>query len=110
MVSRRFEGAFITDLSDLSTLILTADIATELGIDESVAKAAVAASVGRLTANAADKGKAPSLDKALGKRTGEAPRQLAEIDEAVCWPAVASRVRALRRRVLRRAGAVCSGA
>lgn len=73
------------DLSGLMKLIPIGDIAEKLGIDESVAEAAVAvavpAIVGGLAANAQDEGGAKSLEKALGKHKGTTPKKLAEIDE-----------------------------
>jgi len=74
------------DLSGLMSLIPIDDIAKKLGIDESVAEAAVAvavpAIVGGLAANAKDEGGAKSLEKALGKHKGKTPKKLAEVDEA----------------------------
>lgn len=74
------------DLSGLMKMIPIGDIAEKLGIDESVAEAAVAvavpAIVGGMAANAKDEGGAASLQKALGHHKGKAPRKLAEIDEA----------------------------
>ncbi len=74
------------DLSGLINLIPIGDIAKKLGIDESVAKAAIAvavpAIVGGLAANAKDDGGAKSLEKALGKHAGKTPSTLADIDEA----------------------------
>lgn len=74
------------DLSGLINLIPIGDIAEKLGVDESVARAAVAvavpAIVGGLAANAKDESGAQSLEKALGKHKGKNPRKLADIDEA----------------------------
>lgn len=74
------------DLSGLINLIPIGDIAKKLGIDEDIAKAAVAvavpAIVGGLAANAKDKGGAKSLEKALGKHAGRSPKKLDDIDEA----------------------------
>ena len=74
------------NLSGLMNLIPIGEIAKKLGIDESVAEAAVAvavpAIVGGLAANAKEEGGAKSLEKALGKHKGNAPKKLAEVDEA----------------------------
>lgn len=74
------------DLSGLIELIPVGDIAEKLGIDRSIAEAAVAvavpAIVGGLAANAKDEGGAKSIEKALGKHKGKAPRRLADVDEA----------------------------
>ncbi len=74
------------DLSGLMNLIPIGDIAKKLGIDESIAEAAVAvavpAIVGGLAANAKDEGGAQSLEKALGKHKGKTPKKLADVDEA----------------------------
>lgn len=74
------------DLSGLINLIPIGDIAEKLGVDESIARAAVAvavpAIVGGLAANAKDESGAQSLEKALGKHKGKNPRKLADIDEA----------------------------
>ncbi len=74
------------DLSGLIQLIPVGDIADKLGIDRSIAEAAVAvavpAIVGGLAANAKDAGGAKSIEKALGKHKGRAPRRLADVDEA----------------------------
>ena len=76
----------MNDLSGLMNLIPIGEIAKKLGIDESVAEAAVAvavpAIVGGLAANAKEEGGAKSLEKALGKHQGKAPKKLAEVDEA----------------------------
>lgn len=74
------------NLSGLINLIPIGDIAEKLGVDESIARAAVAvavpAIVGGLAANAKDENGAQSLEKALGKHKGKNPRKLADIDEA----------------------------
>lgn len=74
------------DLSGLIQLIPVGDIADKLGIDRSIAEAAVAvavpAIVGGLAANAKDEGGAKSIEKALGKHKGKTPRSLADVDEA----------------------------
>lgn len=76
----------MNDLSGLMNLIPIDDIAKKLGIDESVAQAAIAvavpAIVGGLAANAKDEGGAKSLEKALGKHKGKTPRRLSDIDES----------------------------
>jgi hypothetical protein len=73
------------DLSGLINLIPIGDIAKKIGVDESVARAAVAvavpAIVGGLAANAKDDKGAQSLEKALGHHKGRAPKKLDEIDE-----------------------------
>ncbi|MDO9590487.1 MAG: DUF937 domain-containing protein [Microcella sp.] len=75
----------MNDLSGLINLIPIGDIAKKLGVDESVARAAVAvavpAIVGGLAANAKDDKGAQSLEKALGHHKGRAPKKLEEIDE-----------------------------
>ncbi len=74
------------DLSGLMKMIPIGDIAEKLGVDKSVAEAAVAvavpAIVGGMAANAKDEGGAASLQKALGHHKGKAPKKLADIDEA----------------------------
>ena len=73
------------DLSGLINLIPIGDIAKKIGVDESVARAAVAvavpAIVGGLAANAKDDKGAQSLEKALGHHKGRAPKKLDDIDE-----------------------------
>lgn len=73
------------DLSGLINLIPIGDIAKKIGVDESVARAAIAvavpAIVGGLAANAKDDKGAQSLEKALGHHKGRAPKRLEEIDE-----------------------------
>lgn len=75
----------MSDLSGLINLIPIGDIAKKLGVDESVARAAVAVAVptivGGLAANAHDAGGAASLEKALGKHQGRTPTKLDDIDE-----------------------------
>lgn len=73
------------DISGLINMIPIGDIAKKIGIDESVAKAAVAIAVptivGGLANNAKDKDGAKSLESALGHHKGRAPKSLADIDE-----------------------------
>lgn len=73
------------DLSGLINLIPIGDIAKKIGVDENVAKAAVAvavpAIVGGLAANAKDKDGAKSLENALGHHKGRNPQKLDDIDE-----------------------------
>lgn len=73
------------DLSGLIDMIPIGDIAKKIGIDENVAKAAVAiavpAIVGGLANNAKDKEGAKSLESALGHHKGRAPKKLDDIDE-----------------------------
>ena len=74
------------DLSGLINLIPIGDIAKKIGVDEGVARAAVAvavpAIVGGLAANAKDDKGAQSLEKALGHHKGRAPKKLDDIDES----------------------------
>ena len=76
----------MNDLSGLIDMIPIGDIAEKLGIEKSVAEAAVAvavpAIVGGMAANAKDDDGAASLQKALGHHKGKAPKKLADIDEA----------------------------
>ncbi len=75
----------MSDLDGLINLIPIGDIAKKLGIDESVAKAAVAvavpAIVGGLAANAKNEDGAKSLEKALGKHKN-ASTDLKDVDSA----------------------------
>ncbi len=75
----------MSDLDGLIKLIPIDDIAKKLGIDESVAKAAVAvavpAIVGGLAANAKDEDGAKSLEKALGKHKNSST-SLKDVDAA----------------------------
>jgi hypothetical protein len=75
----------MSDLDGLINLIPIGDIAKQLGIDESVAKAAVAvavpAIVGGLAANAKNEDGAKSLEKALGKHKN-ASTKLKDVDSA----------------------------
>lgn len=75
----------MNDISGLINMIPIGDIAKKMGIDENVAKAAVAiavpAIVGGLASNAKDKDGAKSLESALGHHKGRAPKKLADIDE-----------------------------
>lgn len=75
----------MSDLSGLINLIPIDDIAKKLGIDPSVAKAAVAvavpAIVGGLSANAQDASGAKSLEAALGSHAGKST-DLSKIDTA----------------------------
>jgi hypothetical protein len=75
----------MSDLDGLINLIPIGDIAKQLGIDESVAKAAIAvavpAIVGGLAANAKDEDGAKSLEKALGKHKN-ASTDLKDVDSA----------------------------
>ena len=74
----------MSDLDGLINLIPVGDIAKKLGIDESVAKTAIAvavpAIVGGLAANAKDDKGASSLQNALGAHAGKSTK-LADIDE-----------------------------
>lgn len=76
----------MTDLSGLIDMIPIGDIAQKLGVDRSVAEAAVEvavpAIVGGMAANAKDDDGAASLQKALGHHKGKAPKKLADIDES----------------------------
>ncbi|GAA1740067.1 DUF937 domain-containing protein [Microcella frigidaquae] len=76
----------MTDLSGLIDMIPIGDIAEKLGVDRSVAEAAVEvavpAIVGGMAANAKDDDGAASLQKALGHHKGKAPKKLADIDES----------------------------
>lgn len=76
----------MADLNALLDLIPVGDIAKQLGIPEEVAETAVKqvlpGLVGGLAANAADKGGAASLEKALVKHQGTAPHKVADIDTA----------------------------
>jgi len=76
----------MSDLAGLINLIPIGDIAKKLGIDENVAKAAVAvavpAIVGGLAANAKDQGGAASLENALGSHAGKSVKSLSDVDEA----------------------------
>lgn len=73
------------DLSGLINLIPIGDIAKKIGVDENIARAAVAvavpAIVGGLAANAKDDKGAQSLEKALGHHQGRNPKKLDDIDE-----------------------------
>lgn len=76
----------MSDLDGLINLIPIGDIAKKLGIDENVAKAAVAvavpAIVGGLAANAKDAGGAKSLEKALGHHADKKVTSLDDVDTA----------------------------
>jgi hypothetical protein len=76
----------MNDLSGLIDMIPIGDIAEKLGVDRTVAEAAVEvavpAIVGGMAANAKDDKGAESLQKALGHHKGRAPKKLADIDEA----------------------------
>ncbi len=76
----------MSDLDGLINLIPIGDIAKKLGIDENVAKAAVAvavpAIVGGLAANAKDAGGAKSLESALGQHAGKKVTSLDDVDVA----------------------------
>jgi hypothetical protein len=100
------------DLSGLMKMIPIGDIAEKLGIDESVAEAAVAvavpAIVGGMAANAKDEGGAASLQKALGHHKGKAPKKLADIDEADGEKIVANVFGAKKTDVARAAAAKAS--
>ena len=74
----------MSDLDGLINLIPVGDIAKKLGIDENVAKTAIAvavpAIVGGLAANAKDGKGAASLEKALDSHAGKSTK-LSDIDE-----------------------------
>lgn len=76
----------MSDLDGLINLIPIGDIAKQLGIDENIAKAAVAvavpAIVGGLAANAKDAGGAKSLEKALGHHADKKVTSLDDVDTA----------------------------
>ena len=76
----------MSDLDGLINLIPIGDIAKKLGIDENIAKAAVAvavpAIVGGLAANAKDAGGAKSLENALGHHADKKVTSLDDVDVA----------------------------
>lgn len=76
----------MSDLDGLINLIPIGDIAKKLGIDENIAKAAVAvavpAIVGGLAANAKDAGGAKSLESALGHHADKKVTSLDDVDVA----------------------------
>lgn len=75
----------MSELDGLINLIPIGDIAKKLGVDESVARAAVAvavpAIVGGLAANAKSETGAKKLESALGHHTGKKITSLNDVDE-----------------------------